>query len=55
MEKMEGFCFLSHSPWGTSYHPTAMAHVAPIHHATSIRHALRANVLDLDIDDLVVT
>ncbi|KAJ4138175.1 hypothetical protein NW768_001993 [Fusarium equiseti] len=31
-----------------------MAYVAPIHRATSVRHALRANVLDPDIDDLVV-
>ncbi|KAF5678820.1 dna damage-binding 1 [Fusarium heterosporum] len=31
-----------------------MAYVAPIHRATSIRHALRANVLSPDIDDLVV-
>jgi DNA damage-binding protein 1 len=31
-----------------------MAYVAPIHRATSIRHALRANVLDPDIDDLIV-
>ncbi|RSM00698.1 hypothetical protein CEP52_008989 [Fusarium oligoseptatum] len=31
-----------------------MAYVAPIHRATSIRHAIRANVLDSDIDDLVV-
>ncbi|KAJ4006767.1 hypothetical protein NW752_010769 [Fusarium irregulare] len=32
-----------------------MAYVAPIHRATSVRHALRANVIDADIDDLVVT
>ncbi|KAF4965287.1 hypothetical protein FSARC_6905 [Fusarium sarcochroum] len=32
-----------------------MAYVAPIHRATSIRHAIRANVLSPDIDDLVVT
>ncbi|KAI8723333.1 DNA damage-binding protein 1 [Fusarium sp. LHS14.1] len=31
-----------------------MAYVAPIHRATSIRHAIRANVLDPEIDDLVV-
>ncbi|CAG7564067.1 unnamed protein product [Fusarium equiseti] len=31
-----------------------MAYVAPIHRATSVRHALRANVIDADIDDLVV-
>ncbi|KAF4998374.1 hypothetical protein FGRMN_3254 [Fusarium graminum] len=31
-----------------------MAYVAPIHRATSIRYALRANVLSPDIDDLVV-
>ncbi|RGP80865.1 DNA damage-binding 1 [Fusarium longipes] len=31
-----------------------MAYVAPIHRATSIRHAIRANVLDPSIDDLIV-
>ncbi|WXC65387.1 hypothetical protein SNK03_011191 [Fusarium graminearum] len=31
-----------------------MAYVAPIHRATSIRHALRANVIDPEIDDLIV-
>jgi hypothetical protein len=31
-----------------------MAYVAPIHRATSIRHALKANVLDPEIDDLIV-
>ncbi|KAF7544227.1 hypothetical protein G7046_g9827 [Stylonectria norvegica] len=31
-----------------------MAYVAPIHKATSIRHALRARLLDPDIEDLIV-
>ncbi|KAF7534017.1 hypothetical protein G7Z17_g13430 [Cylindrodendrum hubeiense] len=31
-----------------------MAYVAPIHRATSIRHALRAKLLSPDIDDLIV-
>ncbi|KAH6995588.1 mono-functional DNA-alkylating methyl methanesulfonate N-term-domain-containing protein [Ilyonectria sp. MPI-CAGE-AT-0026] len=31
-----------------------MAYVAPIHRATSIRHALRAKLLSPDIDDLVI-
>ncbi|KAH6895729.1 mono-functional DNA-alkylating methyl methanesulfonate N-term-domain-containing protein [Thelonectria olida] len=31
-----------------------MAYVAPIHRATSIRHALRAKLLDPDIEDLII-
>lgn len=31
-----------------------MAYVAPIHRATSIRHALRAKLLSPDIDDLII-
>lgn len=31
-----------------------MAYVAPIHKATSIRHALRIRLLDPEIEDLVV-
>lgn len=31
-----------------------MAYVAPIHKATSIRHALKVRLLDPDIEDLVV-
>lgn len=31
-----------------------MAYVAPIHRATSIRHALRAKLVDPDMEDLVI-
>lgn len=31
-----------------------MAYVAPIHKATSIRHALRIKLLSPDVEDLVI-
>lgn len=36
------------------HHLAIMAYVAPIHKATSIRHALRIRLLDPEIEDLVV-